>query len=426
VITLVVIVFFLLILGGLDVGFAMILAALLGMLIKGGPAIDTVTIPLTLVSHVDTAALLTIPMFILAGEVMNRGGVTRRLVEWSTAMVGHMRGSLSQVSVVSNLIMSGISGSAVADASATGAILIPAMRKEGYKPGYAGAVIAAAAMLGPIIPPSIPMIVYAVMANLSIIRLFLAGIVPGFMLAAGYMVICAVIARRRGYAARPKASWEERLGATRLSIWALMMPVLILVGIRYGIVTDTEAAGVIVVYALFVGLVVYRELKLRDLGSLIYEAGRTSAVILFLLAAAGPFSWLMSEARVAAGIADAILGVSQNPLVVLLVVNLLLLIVGKILEPLPAMVMFIPALIPVQQALAVDPIHFAMIVIINLMIGMQTPPIGLLLFVVCAIGKLPMGSVIVEILPFVGWSVVVLILITIFPPLVTWLPNLGH
>ena len=423
-ITTIVIVFLLLVVMGLDVGFAMIAAAFLGMLLRSGSFEDAVQIPLTAVSSVNTAALITVPLFVLAGELMNRGGVTRRLVAWSGAMVGHMRGSLSQVSVLTNLVMAGITGSAVADATATGIALIPAMKAEGYKPGYAGAVIAASAMLGPILPPSIPMLIYAVMANISVIRLFMAGVVPALLLAAGYMAICAVIARQRNYGARPAATWGERVAITRKSIWALFMPLLILGSIRSGIVTVTESSALVVIYTLLVAVVIYRDLSLRDLGAAIYHAGRTAGVILFLLAAAGPFSWLLSEAHIATGIADGIIGLSHSHAVVLLVVNLLLLVVGKILEPLPAMVMFIPALIPVQAYLGIDPIQFAVIMILNLMIGMQTPPIGLLLFVVSAIGNIPIGSVIREITPFVIWSLVVLLLVSVFPPLTLWLPAL--
>jgi tripartite ATP-independent transporter DctM subunit len=255
-------VFFALLVVGLDVGFSMLLAALIGMLLRSGSGIiDPVMAPLALVSAVDSPALVTVPLFILAGEIMNHGGVTRRLIAWSSAMVGHFRGSLSQVALITNLIMAGISGSAVADASATGSVLIPAMKKEGYKPGYAAAVIAAGSMLGPILPPSIPMIIYGILANLSILRLFLAGVVPGLLLCAGYMVICAYIARRRNYVARERSSWSTRASITRSSIWALMMPVLIILGIRSGLITDTEAAGMICVYALIIGLFVYRDLK---------------------------------------------------------------------------------------------------------------------------------------------------------------------
>lgn len=417
-------VFFALLLIGLDVGFSMILAALVGMVLRSGAGIDPVMAPMTLVSSVDSVALITIPMFVLAGEIMNRGGVTRRLIDWSAAMVGHFRGSLSQVSIMTNFIMSGITGSAVADATATGSILIPEMKKEGYKPGYASAVVAAGSMLGPILPPSIPMILYAVMANLSVLRMFLAGVIPALLLCAGYMVICGIIARRRDYKARERASWGKRIKVTRASIWALMMPLLIIGGIRSGLITDTEAAGMICVYALFIGLFVYRDLKYKDLGEVFYHAGRTSAVILFLLAAAGPFAWLLSESHIATAISQAILSISTDHFTVLLVVNLLLLAVGMILEPLPALVMFVPTLLPIQAQLGIDPIHFATVVIVNLMIGMLHPPVGLLVFVTSAIGRTPIWSVAVEVLPFLGWSIVVLILISAFPGLVIWLPNL--
>lgn len=418
-----VVLFFVLLIIGLDVGFSMIVAALLGMLLHSGGSIDPVMVPLTLVSSVDSPALVAVPLFVLAGEIMNHGGLTRRLIDWSMAMVGHLRGALSQAAMTTNLVMAGISGSAISDATATGALLIPAMKKEGYKPGYAAAVIAAGAMLGPILPPSIPMIVYAVIANVSIGRLFLAGIVPGLLLFVGYMIICAVIARRRNYAARPRAAWRDRVAATRVAIWALMVPVLIVLGIRSGLITETEAAGVICIYALVVGVLIYRDLKVRNLGAVFYNAAKTSAVILFLLAAAGPFAWLMSESHLATRISEGILGISSDPLMVLLVVNLLLLLVGMVFEPLPALVMFVPTLLPIQAQLGIDPIQFAMVVILNLMIGMLHPPVGLLILITAAIGRVRLWSVAVETLPFLGWSLVVLALISIFPGLVNWLPN---
>ncbi len=419
-----VVAFFALLLVGLDVGFSMISAALLGMVVRGASAgVDPVMAPLNLVSGVDTAALVTVPLFILAGEAMNRGGVTTRLIEWSAAMVGHFRGSLSQVAVLTNLVMAGITGSAVADATATGGLMIPAMRAEGYKPGHAAAVIAASAMLGPILPPSIPMILYGIMANLSIVKLFLGGVGPALLLTAGYMVICGAVARRRNYRARPRVAWAERARVTRSSIWALFMPVLVIGGIRSGAITVTEAAGVICVYALAVGLLVYRGLRWRELGALLFSAGRTSAVVLFLLAAAGPFAWLLNEAHIATAISQGVLGISSHRLVVLLVVNLLLLAVGMILEPLPALVMFVPTLQPIQAQLGIDPIHYAVVVIVNLMIGMLHPPVGLLVFVTSAVGRVPIWEVAREVLPFLAWSLIVLALISIFPDLVTFLPR---
>ncbi len=416
--------FLLLMVIGFDVGFAMISGALLGLGLKSDRATDSVMIPLTMHGSVDQAALIAVPMFILAGEFMNRGGVTRRLVEWSLAMVGHWRGALSQVSIVTNFIMSGVSGSAIADASAIGGALIPAMKKEGYRPGYAGAVVAAGAMLGPIIPPSIPMIVYAVVANVSVIRLFLSGILPGILLAIGYMVICAIVARRHGYPAREKVTWTERARVTRKSIWALVMPVLILGGIRSGLFTDTEASAAIAFYALVIGLFVYRDMKMRELPGVFYDASRTAAVVLFLLAAAGPFGWLISESRVAAELSAAILSITRDPHAALLIVNVVLFILGTVLEPLPALIIATPALLPLQQALGIDPIHFGLIVVMNLMIGMLHPPMGLLVFVTAAVGRIPVTQVAWEVIPFLLWAIAVLLLVSYIPGLALWLPAL--
>lgn len=406
--------FFLLILIGFDVGFAMIAAALLGMVTHQYP-VDPVTIPLTATNAIDASAYLTIPLFILAGELMNRGGVTQRLIAWSSAMVGHLRGSLAQISVMTNLAMSGITGSPVAEATATGSALIPQMVREGYRGGFAAAVIAASAMLGAILPPSIPMLIYAAIANVSVIKLFLAGIVPGLLLTAGYMGVCALVSRRHGYPAKRKATWKERASITRSSAWALAMPLLVLLGIRSGATTITESAALIVLYALFIGLFIYKSLAWRDLLPICADTSKTSAVILFLLAAAGPFSWLMSELGIAQQISSMVLGASGNPYITLLIVNVILLLIGKVLEPVPALIMFTPTLLPIQAELGIDPIQFGTMVVLNLMIGMQSPPVGLLLFTTSAIGQVPIGRVMLAVLPFVGWSLVVLGLVSTIP-----------
>lgn len=416
--------FLVLLLLGMDVAFAMVLAAFAGMLTRADPWGDVVMLPLTMLGSVDTAALLSVPLFILAGELMNNGGVTRRLIDWSMSLVGHFRGALSQVAIVTNLIMAGISGSAVADATATGTALIPAMKREGYREGFAGAVIAAAAMLGPILPPSIPMVVYAVIANHSVIKIFLGGALPALLLAIGYMAICTLLARRHGYPSRARASWLARWQATRESAWALAMPLMVLGGIRFGIVTDTEAAATVAVYALVIGWWVYRELDATKVLKALLESGRSSAVILFLLAAAGPFGWLLSEGKVDEGLRALLLAISTDPTIVLLSITLFLLLVGMILEPLPAMIIFVPTLLPLARELGIDPTHFAIIVVLNLMIGLQTPPVGLLLFVSSAVGKEPIAAVAREILPFTIWSIVVLVLVVLLPPLATWLPSL--
>ncbi|MGE4242097.1 TRAP transporter large permease [Ramlibacter sp.] len=411
-------------LAGLDLGFAMILAAVVGVFLHDGQAIGTTMLATTTVAGVDSFVLVTIPLFVLAGELMNRGGLSQRLVDWSLAMIGFMRGALSQASMLVNTVMAGISGSAAADASAVGAVMIPAMRRKGYGDGYAGAVIAAGAMLGPIIPPSIPMIVYGAMANVSIVRMFLSGVVPGLLLVIGYMAICAWIARRRNYPVEKRTTGREKLIATRHAAGVLLLPVIIIGGIRFGLVTETEAAAVAALYALVVSVVFYRSIGLRDLGDCVSRAAVSSSVVLFLLAAAGPFAWLLAESHFNQAVAATIGSATTHPLMALLLINIVLLLVGCVLEPLPAMIIFLPALIPVGHGLGLDPIHFGAVMVFNLMIGMIHPPIGLLIYIVSAVGKLPAGKVARETLPFLGWALTVLVLITVFPPLTTWLPSM--
>lgn len=408
---------------GFDVGFSMLFAAWLGIQSGGENAVDPAMMPLSMISGVDSYALVQVPLFILAGELMNRGGLTARLIDWAQALVGRVKGSLGHVSILTNLIMAGVSGSAVADAVATGKPLIPAMRKEGYGDGFAGAVIAAGALLGPIIPPSIPMVVYAQLSSQSVIKLFMAGIVPGLMLAVGFMVVCTLVARARNYPSRPAVPWKGKAVATGRAGWALMMPVIIIGGIRFGLVTDTEAAVVAVVYALLISLFVYRGIRTKELPKLLFEAGRSSAVILFLLAAAGPFSWLVAESQISQTVVDTIQSWSTNPIVVLLIINAFLLLIGCIIEPLPAMIIFLPVLIPLGAQLGIDPIQFGAVVVLNLMIGLMHPPIGLLLFVVSSVGRISISPVMWQILPFLAWAIITLILTIVFPPLTTWLPS---
>jgi len=414
--------FLLALLMGFDVGFSMLLSAWLGILAKPGDIIDTAMMPLSMIAGVDSYSLVQVPLFILAGELMNRGGLTMRLIDWAMALVGRLKGSLGHVSIITNFVMAGVSGSAVADAVATGKPLIPAMRKEGYGEGFAGAVIVAGALLGPILPPSIPMVVYAQIASQSVIKLFMAGVVPAILLATGFLVICSIVARYRKYPSRQPVDLKEKVRATGHASWALMMPVIVIGGIRFGLLTVTESAAMAVLYALIVSLVVYRGLTLRQLPKLIFHAGRSTAIVLFLLAAAGPFSWLVAESQINQTVIQTIQSISTNPIVVLLIVNVFLLLIGCIVEPLPAMIIFLPLLIPLGAQVGIDPIQFGAVVVLNLMIGLMHPPIGLLLFVVSSVGKLRLGPVMWEVLPFLGWAIVVLGLTIVFPPLTTWLP----
>ncbi len=415
--------FLLLLVVGFDVGFSMVLAAFLGVQFKTERLVDTTMLPLSMINGVDSYALVQIPLFILAGELMNRGGLTQRLIDWSQAMVGQVRGSLGHVSIITNFIMAGVSGSAVADAVATGKPLIPAMQRAGYGDGYAGAVIAAGALLGPIIPPSIPMVIYAQIASQSVVKMFMSVVVPGILLAAGYLVLCTIIGRVRSYPRPAPVSWGQRLQVTRSAGWALLMPLIVIFGIRFGLVTDTEAAALAALYALVVSFFIYRSLSFMELGPLLTTAGKSAGVILFLVAAAGPFSWLVAESQVNERAIGLLHGISDNPTVILRCVNAFLLLVGCILEPLPAMIIFVPTLLPLAAQLGIDPIQFGAVIVLNLMIGLLHPPIGLLLFVVANVGKLPIKQVVMDSLPFLAWSILVLILAIIYPPITTWLPN---
>lgn len=414
--------FILALLIGLDVGFSMLFSAWLGVVTRGDD-VNPAMIPQFMIAGVDTYALVQVPLFILAGELMNRGGLTLRLIDWAQALVGRIRGSLGHVSILTNLVMAGVSGSAVADAVATGKPLIPAMRKAGYGDGFAGAVIAAGALLGPIIPPSIPMVVYAQLSSQSVVKLFMAGVVPGLMLAGGFLVLCTVIAKIKGFPMAQPVPVREKMRATGRAGWALMMPVIIIGGIRFGLTTDTEAAAVAVLYSLIVSLFIYRGIRFGELPRLLAEAGRSTAIILFLLAAAGPFSWLVAESQISQTVVETIQSWSTNPVLVLLIINAFLLLIGCIIEPLPAMIIFLPVLIPLGAELGIDPIQFGAVVVLNLMIGLMHPPIGLLLFVVSSVGKIRIAPVMWQSLPFLAWAIVVLILTVVFPPITTWLPS---
>ncbi len=418
--------FLLLIAIGVDVGLSMILSAWFGIAIKSDRAVDLILLPQSMMNGISFYALVQIPLFVLAGELMNRGGLTGRLIDWSLAFTGRLRGSLGHVTIVTNLIMAGVSGSAVADAVATGKPLIPAMQRRKYADGFAGAVVSAGALLGPIIPPSIPMVVYAQIANVSVLKMFMAGVVPGLMLAAGFFGICSLVARRRNYPSESQTDLRCKVRATLRASWALAMPLLVILGIRFGWFTDTEVAAIVVLYALAVSLGIYRDLRVKELPRLFFEAARSSATILFLLAAAGPFSWLVAESQVGELAVKGILTISTDPVIILLIVSAFLLLVGCLIEPLPAMVIFLPALLPVSAQLAIDPIQFGAVVVINLMIGMVTPPVGLLLFVVASISNIRMTDVVRESLPFLAWSLIVLVLLVLFPPLTTWLPGTLH
>jgi tripartite ATP-independent transporter DctM subunit len=413
-----------LILVGVPIAFAMGLATLLAIIAHGG-------MPFTLLAQralvgADSYALLAIPFFILAGNLMNSGGITTRIIDFANAVVGRFRGGLAQTTVLATMLFSGISGSAVADATALGKVLIPAMKKQGYGAPFSAALMASAAVNGPIIPPSIPMVIYglSVGKGVSIAALFLGGVVPGLLLGLSLMLMAYIISVRRNFPVFERVPWREIPRRALPALWAILMPVIILVGVTGGIVTVTESAAVAVLYAAFIGLVVYRELKPRDLGPILVQTALDSALVMFIIALASGFGYLMAISGLPRDIAAWISSVSTDPIVILLLINVLLLIVGCFMEAIAAMLILIPVLIPIVQAAGIDLVHFGLVMVFNLMLGLLTPPVGILLYICANFAEIKLEEEVRAVIPFLAMGLLVLLLITFFPGLVLWLPNL--
>lgn len=369
----------------------------------------------------DSFPLLAVPLFMLAGELMSAGGISRRIVALADALVGHLPGGLAAVSVVSAMFFAGVSGSAAADTAAVGSILIPAMIRRGYPAPLAGAVQAAGGCIGVIIPPSIPMIVFGALTGASIGRLFAGGVLPGLLMGASLVALCVVEARRSGRV--PERRFEARAlwPAIRSGAWALGAPAIILGSIIGGVATATESAAMAVAYALPVGLYAHRELRWRDLPRLARCAGVTSSVVMLIIAAASLFGWVMALERLPQSIASWMLSLSCDRVALLLLVNLLLLVVGTFLETTAAILLFVPVLVPLLPALGIDLVHLGVIVVVNLAIGMLTPPLGVCLVVSCSIARIPLSAISRAIVPMLVVLVIDLLLVTFCPPLVLWL-----
>lgn len=415
--------FFALLLVGMPIVFAMGLASAASLVFAGG-GIPLMVIPHQMVAGIDNFPLLAIPFFFLAGELMNAAGITQRLVAFATAVVGHIRGGLGYVVIVTNVIMGGFSGTALADASATGSVLIPAMKRQGYRADFAAAVTAAAATIGPIVPPSIPMIIYAVIAEVSVGSLFLAGIIPGLLMGAYLFAVTYLISRRRGYPVQPRSTWRELITATRRASWALIAPVIILGGIVTGIVTPTEAGVLAVLYSLFVGFVIHRELKVRELPAVFCRTAVGTAVIMIIVGASGIMGWLVANLRIGEVIVAGVTALTQSPWMILLLMNFFFLIVGCLMDPLAGMMIFIPVFTPLIKYMHIDPVHFGLVVVLNLMIGLLTPPVGYLLFMTAEMADVSIDAVIREVIPLFVALLVVLVLATYWPGMVMAIPNL--
>jgi tripartite ATP-independent transporter DctM subunit len=382
------------------------------------------SIPQRLTATANSFPLLAAPFFMLTGMAMNTAGITKRIYDFAECLAGRFRGGLAHVNVIGSVIFAGMSGSAVADAAGLGTIEIKAMTDEGYPVAFSAAVTAASATIGPIIPPSVPLLIYGVIADVSIGRLFAGGFIPGLLMAAALMIQIRWMAHKRGFGARPAPTLREFAARTRTAFLSLMTPVILFGGMMVGIFTPTEAAFVAASYALMLGLLVYREISWRDLPKLFLDTVETNAVVLMLVMTASLFGWVLARAQVPQQLGAWILGTSRNPLVILLMVNVFLLIVGCFMEALAALIILIPVFMPVIKAVGIDPVHFGLVAVLNLMIGTLTPPVGIVLFVVARVAKLPFEQVTRATAPFLIPLIIVLLLITVFPELVLWLPRI--
>ena len=369
----------------------------------------------------DSIVMVALPFFLLAGELMNAVGITDRLVRFAMALIGKVRGGLSFVVILTNMIMAAISGAAVASGAAVGSVMIPAMTKTGYSKGYAGAINAAAATIGPVIPPSIGFIIFASVSNASIGKLFIAGTVPGLLLGVAMMGLSYIISRKRNYPAGAQRSRVELFSSFKEAIWSLLMPVIIIGGIMTGIVTATEAGVVAVVYGLVIGLFVYKSIRLSDLPLILASTGRQTARIMTIIACAAAFGWVISREVDPVFITNSFLSVSEHPGVFMFIIILIILLLGTIMEGGSMMIILTPLLLPILAEFNIDLVHFGVVFQLAIMVGLLTPPIGILLFVVSGAGHVPLKDMLREIWPFYIVLLLVLFLCAYLPELSLWL-----
>ncbi len=408
---------------GLPIAVSMGLTAILSFLTLGNTALLSM-VPQRMYAGTTSFTLLAIPFFILAGNLMNTGGITQRLVRFAQCLVGHIRGGLGHVTVVTNMIMAGMSGSAVADATGTGAVLIPAMERAGYPRKFSAALVGAASTIGPVIPPSIPFVIFGSMTGTSVGRLFLGGFVPGVLMGVFLMVTVAIIAGRRGYPRERRASLRELLVSTLQAAPAWGAPVIIIGGILAGLFTPTEAAAVASVYALVLGMLVYREITLADLPRILWETVRNTVQVMFIISAASVFGWVLIQQRIPTMIVEGLMALTGQRWVLLLIVNAILLILGCFMEGIAIMLLTIPVFMPLVARVGMDPVHFGVMMTLNLMIGLLTPPVGMCLYAVSSISQVPLWPLAKELWPYIVALLACLALITYIPGLVVWFPNL--
>ncbi len=420
--TLIFLLWLLLLVIGFPVGFALIftgLAYFIGMdwnlvFFAGAKLVD----------GIDSFALLAVPFFTLTGILMNSSGITVRIFSFAKTMVGHYTGGMGHVNILASLLFSGMSGSALADAGGLGQLEIKSMRDEGYDDDYSGGITAASCIIGPLVPPSIPLVIYGIVSDQSIAKLFLAGFVPGVLTAACLMVMAYILAKKRGYQRAPKATLKQRWKAFKESFWALLTPIIIIGGIFSGYYTPTEASVIATVYSIFLGFFVYKELTMKKLFSSVVEAMKICGVTVLMIMGVEFFGQVIAREQISIKVASVFLSFSDNPLVMLFMINALLLFLGTFIEALALLVLLVPILVPIVVSAGIDPVFFGILVILNLMIGILTPPMGMALFVVSRVGKIPVHTITKGVIPFLIPLLITLIILTLSPDLVLFLPRL--
>ena len=406
---------------GMPVVFSLMISSLVYLLLAG---IDPRIVIQKMVMGPDSFVLLAVPFFILAAQIMNSTGVTKRIFRFASTIVGHFPGGLAHVNIVDSMIFAGMSGSAIADASGAGLMEIEAMVSQGYAKSYATAVSAASSTIGPIIPPSIPMVIYAVIAEASVGKLFLGGMIPGIFMGLAMMVITHFIAKKRGFYRDRRATLKEFFDAFKGAFLAILTVVILLGGIYTGIFTPTEAAAIAALYALFLGTVVYRELGLRDVFQIFSRIVISCGFITFIISTSAIFSWIIAREQVPQRLATIMLSLTTSKPLILLFMNILFLLLGMVMDVNAIMLIFLPIVLPVVKSVGVDLVHFGVVVVLNLMIGLLTPPFGMLLFLLNGLTKVPIEEIVREAFPYIMVLIFVLFLITYWEGLVMFLPNL--
>ncbi len=414
-------VFFILLILRFPIAFALGISTFIYILLEGIPLI---VIPLKMYTGIDVFVLLSIPGFILAGNLMNSCGMTDRIIRFSNNLLGHIRGGLSLANIGASMIFSGISGTAISDTASIGSVMIPAMKKEGYDPAFSCAVTAASSTIGPIIPPSLPMIIAGSLTGISIGKLFLAGAIPGLLLAIGLGVVSYSISIRKNHPRQPKSTWKQRGKGFYDAFYALLMTFLILYGIIGGFFTPTEASVVAVLYALLVGSLIYRTLTWKGVAAVMTGSAGTTASLMILVGFANLFGWILISEQVPQSLAELLLSITKNKFILLLLINILLIVIGTFMETIAALLIVYPILLNVAVSVGIDPVHFSVIAVLNLIIGLNTPPVGVCLFVASGIGKVSVEKVAKAGLPFLLVSLLVLLLVTYIPALSLFLPGL--